>query len=124
MKKERIYDFKELPGYARYPVRPGTKVVLMDSDLKGTVCGTGEKVRIELDDGLVVAVHEGDGNFACLGKLLNLVYDSLRALPVGSLLVKFELYVAILRVPVVRQLLTDATCHKKQRQNCCCTQGK
>lgn len=99
MKKDRIYDFKELksvrsgfpsgigkdagaaapdsrnrlgsgnmkpddalPGYARYPVRPGTKVVLMDSDLKGTVCGTGEKVRIELDDGLVI--DAGYGEFA------------------------------------------------------------
>ena len=38
----------------------GTKVVLMDSDLKGRVIGTGRTVKIELEDGLVIETcHDG-----------------------------------------------------------------
>ena len=98
MKKDRIYDFKELkslfpassvdagirakavipgdpeggkrhagektgnglsrPGH--YSVRPGTRVVLMDSNLKGRILSAGRNVRIELEEGLVIDAEYGE----------------------------------------------------------------
>lgn len=44
---------------SHYSVKPGTRVVLMDSDLTGMVLEAGRDVKIELEDGMVITVEYG-----------------------------------------------------------------
>lgn len=41
-------------------IKPGTRVILMDSDLNGKVLEAGRKVKIELEDGLTIDVEYGE----------------------------------------------------------------
>lgn len=41
-------------------IKSGTRVILMDSDLKGKVLEAGRKVKIELEDGLTIDVEYGE----------------------------------------------------------------
>ena len=45
---------------SHYSVKPGTRVVLMDSDLTGMVLEAGRDVKIELEDGMVITVEYGE----------------------------------------------------------------
>lgn len=51
----REQDSAAGPGPCRYgTLRPGQHVVMVDSDLEGTVLSLGKKVRVETEDGLVI----------------------------------------------------------------------
>lgn len=49
-----------LPCRGRNPVKPGMKVVLMDSEHRGKVLSAGRNVKIELEDGLVIDAEYGE----------------------------------------------------------------
>ena len=53
-------DVSQKPKVSDDGLKVGQSVVLMDSDLRGTIVGLGKKVRIELEDGLIIESSYGE----------------------------------------------------------------
>ena len=59
-------EVSQKPKVSDDGLKVGQSVVLMDSDLRGTIVGLGKKVRIELEDGLII--ESAYGEFAVTDK--------------------------------------------------------
>ena len=53
-------EVSQKPKVSDDGLKVGQSVVLMDSDLRGTIVGLGKKVRIELEDGLIIESSYGE----------------------------------------------------------------
>lgn len=53
-------EVSQKPKVSDDGLKVGQSIVLMDSDLRGTIVGLGKKVRIELEDGLIIESSYGE----------------------------------------------------------------